>query len=85
MHYKNGTEAELGDIARGKGYNLPYEVQGVVVGLSLGTGVVRHPRRHAPSSPAPRDGDRQVPLDLRGARDMCGVRARVPGSQAPAA
>lgn len=38
MHYKNGTEAELGDIARGKGYNLPYEVQGIVVGLSLGTG-----------------------------------------------
>jgi hypothetical protein len=36
MHYKDGTKAVLGDIARGKGYNLPYPVQGVVVGLNPG-------------------------------------------------
>lgn len=36
MHYKDGTEAKLGDIARGRGYNLPYDVQGVVVGLNEG-------------------------------------------------
>jgi hypothetical protein len=36
MHYKNGTEARLGDVARGRGYNLPYDVQGVVVGLTPG-------------------------------------------------
>ena len=34
MHYKDGTPARLGDIARGRGYNLPYAVQGVVVGLN---------------------------------------------------
>ena len=34
MHYKDGTEAELWDVVRGKGYNLPYEIQGIVVGLT---------------------------------------------------
>lgn len=38
MHYKDGTEAQIGDIARGKGYNLLYPVQGVVVGLTPGSG-----------------------------------------------
>jgi hypothetical protein len=36
MHYKDGTPAHLGDIVRGRGYNLPYDVQGVVVGLTEG-------------------------------------------------
>lgn len=30
-HYKDGTEALPGDIARGKGYNIPHEVTGVVL------------------------------------------------------
>lgn len=38
MHYRDGTQAQLGDIARGRGYNLPYPVQGVVVGLAPGHG-----------------------------------------------
>lgn len=38
MHYKNGTPAHLGDIVKGKGYNRPYEVQGIVVGLTPGAG-----------------------------------------------
>ena len=29
MHYRDGTQAHLGDIARGRGYNLPHDVQGV--------------------------------------------------------
>lgn len=33
-HYKDGSEVHLGDIARGRGYNLPYDVQGIVVGLT---------------------------------------------------
>lgn len=37
-HYKDGTPAHLGDIARGRGYNLPYDVQGVVVGITPGAG-----------------------------------------------
>ena len=37
-HYKDGTEARLGDLVRGRGYNLKHEVQGVVVGLSPGQG-----------------------------------------------
>lgn len=37
-HYKDGTAAKLGDLVRGRGYNLKYEVQGVVVGLSPGQG-----------------------------------------------
>lgn len=36
-HYKNGAAAHIGDIARGRGYNLPYDVQGVVVGLTPGS------------------------------------------------
>lgn len=35
MHYKDGTEVHIGDTARGKGLNLPYEVQGIVVGLAV--------------------------------------------------
>ena len=38
MHYKDGTQAQIGDIARGKGYNHPYEVQGVVTRVVPGTG-----------------------------------------------
>jgi len=30
-HYKDGTEAKPGDIARGKGYNIPHEITGVVL------------------------------------------------------
>lgn len=37
MHYRDGTQAHLGDIARGRGYNLPHDVQGVVVGLTPGS------------------------------------------------
>lgn len=36
MHYKDGTEAKLGDIVRGKLSHVPYEIQGIVVGLSPG-------------------------------------------------
>jgi len=37
-HYRDGTKAELGDLVRGRGYNLKHDVQGVVVGLSPGQG-----------------------------------------------
>lgn len=37
MHYKDGTPAQHGDIVRGKGYNIPYEVIGPVIGLVPGT------------------------------------------------
>jgi hypothetical protein len=36
MHYKDGTPANLGDVVRGKGYNVKYEIQGVVVNLNPG-------------------------------------------------
>jgi hypothetical protein len=36
MHYKDGTKAHLGDIVRGRGYNLKHDIQGVVVGLTAG-------------------------------------------------
>ncbi len=38
MHYKDGTLAAIGDLVRGRGYNLKHEVQGVVVGLTAGAG-----------------------------------------------
>lgn len=38
MHYKDGSKAHLGDIVRGRGYNLRYDVQGIVVGLTPGAG-----------------------------------------------
>jgi hypothetical protein len=33
MHYKDGTEAMVGDIARGKGFNIPYEIVAPVTKL----------------------------------------------------
>ena len=37
MHYKDGTQAQLGDTVRGFGYNVKHEIQGVVVGLTPGS------------------------------------------------
>ena len=37
MHYKDGTEAHIGDVVRGKTYNLPDEVIGVLVDITPGT------------------------------------------------
>jgi len=37
-HYKDGTPARLGDLVKGRGYNLPYDVQGIVSGLTPGAG-----------------------------------------------
>jgi hypothetical protein len=36
-HYADGTEAQLGDNVKGKPYNTPHEVTGVVVGLVQGS------------------------------------------------
>ncbi len=36
-HYRDGTEARVGDIARGRGYNVhDYDVQGVVLKVTPG-------------------------------------------------
>lgn len=35
-HYKDGTEAKIGDVVKGKGYNIKHEITGVVVGLKVG-------------------------------------------------
>lgn len=32
-HYADGTPAKLGDLVKGKPYNTPHEVTGVVVGI----------------------------------------------------
>lgn len=34
MHYKNGREAKIGDLVRGRGYNLKHEFTGVVIELN---------------------------------------------------
>lgn len=31
MHYRNGRAAVVGDLVRGKGYNFPYEITGVLI------------------------------------------------------
>lgn len=36
-HYKDGTEVQLGDVARGKPYNTDHEVTGVVIGITPGS------------------------------------------------
>lgn len=36
-HYKDGTEAQLNDVIKGKPYNTPHEVVGVVVGITPST------------------------------------------------
>lgn len=33
-HYKDGTEAKLGDVIKGTPYNTPHEVIGVVTGIT---------------------------------------------------
>lgn len=33
-HYKDGTAAKVGDVIKGKPYNTPHEVVGVVVGIT---------------------------------------------------
>lgn len=37
MHYKDGTEAMIGDRVRGRGYNVKHDIIGTVVGLSPGS------------------------------------------------
>lgn len=32
-HYKDGTEAKVGDVVKGKGYNIPHEIIGTVVSI----------------------------------------------------
>jgi hypothetical protein len=34
MHYANGRAAKIGDLVRGKGYNLKHEFTGVLIGAS---------------------------------------------------
>jgi hypothetical protein len=34
MHYANGRAAKMGDLVRGKGYNLKHEFTGVLVGAN---------------------------------------------------
>lgn len=36
MHYKDGTEAKIGDEVHGRGYNVKREITGVVVHLTPG-------------------------------------------------
>lgn len=36
-HYKDGTEATIGDVVRGKGYNVLHEIVGKVVGITPGS------------------------------------------------
>lgn len=31
MHYKNGREAKVGDLVRGKGYNFKHEIIGILI------------------------------------------------------
>jgi hypothetical protein len=37
VHYKDGTEAKIGDIVKGRGYNVQREIVGTVVGLTPGS------------------------------------------------
>jgi len=35
-HYKDGTEAKVGDIVRGKPYNTPHEIVGEIISITPG-------------------------------------------------
>jgi hypothetical protein len=37
MHYSNGREPKVGDIVRGRGYNITHDVIGKVVALAPGS------------------------------------------------
>ncbi len=62
MHYKNGREAKVGDLVRGRGYNLKHEFTGVLIdaqphlescNFTVVTATSAHivPERGAPLSP----------------------------------
>ena len=36
-HYKDGTEAKIGDVVKGRGYNVKHEITGVLVGITPGS------------------------------------------------
>ena len=37
MHYRDGTEAKVGDVVKGTGYNIKHEISGKVTHLSTGS------------------------------------------------
>lgn len=37
MHYKDGTPAAIGDTVKGKPYNTPKEIVGIMVSITLGS------------------------------------------------
>lgn len=63
MHYIDGTEAMVGDIVRGTGYNLPYQIVGPVTKLVPLNGVTCNIRvetrvaKYTPAISAAKDGD----------------------------
>lgn len=36
-HYKDGTQAKVGDVVRGRGYNIKGEIEGVILNVTPGT------------------------------------------------
>lgn len=37
MHYKNGREARIGDVVKGKGYNFKHEIIGIMTHITPGS------------------------------------------------
>jgi hypothetical protein len=46
-HYKDGTPAQPGDLVVGRGYNVSYQISGVVVGVTPGANTCNIQVAHA--------------------------------------
>jgi hypothetical protein len=86
MHYSDGTEAQIGDIARGKGSNHPYPVQGVVVGLTAGATACNLKiaiAKGAPFTVKPENITQVNPETFNGMRFTAGMAAHADGNLLP--
>lgn len=85
-HYSDGTPALVGDIARGKGSNHPYPVQGVVVGVTPGATSCNLRiaiAKAAPFATKPENITQTNPETFNGMRFTAGLAALPDGSLLP--
>lgn len=63
-HYADGTEAKVGDLVEGRGYNVPHPIAGIIIGITPGESCCNV--RIAHMRPVPKYGGARVVLQLRG-------------------
>ena len=61
-HYKDGTEAKLMDVVKGKPYNTPHEIVGVVVGITPGADSCNLRVMFTTAATTGGEGDPKIPM-----------------------